>query len=113
MAANQIGTDLIVAVGTTISGYVVESITTGNKDVSMSDVKDEDGVLKTRIVKQTMAKVSLSLYAVSGTVPSTDWPTGGMATVTGWTAYFVDNCSIARTEDAMKVTVELTNIGIT
>ena len=113
MSATQIGTTLQVGVGATITNYIVERIETGDKEVNMKDVKDEDGVLATRIVKQTMAKIRLTLISKSAADPAADWPKGGMSTVSGYTDYFVDNMTIENTEDEERVTVELTNIGIT
>ena len=108
----QIGTALDAGSGTTIGNYIVESITTGDKDVHSEDIRDEDGVLATRIVKQTMNKISLSLIAKSGATPATDFPVGAMAVATGYTSYYVDSCSISKSENAARVSVSLTNIGI-
>jgi len=113
MALEQIGTDLEVGVGTTIVNYIVERFEDGDKEVSMKDVNDEDGVLATRIIKQRMDKRRMTLICKSGATPKTDWPKGAMATVAGWTQYFVDNATVEETEDEQRVNLELTNIGIT
>ena len=113
MALEQLGTDLQVGVGITIANYIVERYETGDNETNMRDVNDEDGVLKTRIIKQRMAKIRLTLISLTAATPLTDWPKGAMATVAGYTEYFVDNMSIENTEDEERVTVELTDIGIT
>jgi len=113
MAANQIGTDLIVGVGTTMTSYVIVSRKVGDAEVNMSDVLDENGVLTTRIVKQTMAKQSLELVAKSGAVPATDFVKGSICAVAPLSNYYIDDVSIDYTDDALKVSVSGTLIGVT
>ena len=113
MAATQIGTDLIVGVGTTMTSYVVVSRKLGDAEVNMSDILDENGVLITRIVKQTMVKQSCELIAKSGAAPATDFVKGAICTVAPFGSYYIDDVSIDYTDDALKVSVSGTLIGIT
>ena len=113
MAGTQIGTEFTVGVGTTLATYTISSYKAGDKNVAMTDVNDEDGALISRLIKQKHPKVELEMLAKTGAAPDTDFPPGEIATATGFTAYFVDSMSYERTEDQMKVSVSLTNIGIT
>lgn len=113
MAATQLGTALEAGVGTTLTDYIIVSIQTGGGDVHMEDIRDEDGKLATRIIMQKMAKIKLELIAKDGADPETDFPEKDIATASGYTNYFVDSCTVSRTEGATKVSVDLIDIGIT
>lgn len=112
MAATQLGTDLLVGAGNVAGNYFVESIESGDADVKFTDYNDENGKLATRVIKDSWAKKTLNLVCKSGATPATDFPVGAMATLSGFTTYFVDSCSITASEDATKVTVQLSAIGI-
>lgn len=113
MATTQLGTDLEIGVGTTMGSYIVESITVDDDDVKQSDINDEDGVLKTRLIKQVMDKITLSLIAISGATPASDFVKGAISGVAPLSDYFIESVSTERTEDAMRVTVTGVNLGIT
>ncbi len=113
MAGTQLGTDLEIGVQTTIDTYIVESYDSGDADVKFVDVFDEDGARVTRIVMQTDAKLTLNLVCKTGAAPETDWPVGAMAVATAFTSFYVDSAVISHIEAAERVTVSLTNIGIT
>lgn len=115
MAATQIGTAHEIAVAT-LTGYTVNQRVEGNADIDFEDIMDEDGARKTRIVYQVDKKLNLDLLLVAGSpsaVPTDDFPEGGMCTVSGLTAYFVDSCPITYTKGATRVQPSMTNIGIT
>ena len=113
MAGTQLGTEFIVGVGTTLDTYTVSSIKTGGVNVALSDVNDEDGALISRLIKQKHAKVDLELVAKTTCDAIGDWPVGAIATATGFTSYYVEDCSIDNTEDQQKVSVSLVLLGIT
>ena len=113
MASTQIGAEYAVGVGTTLATYTVSQITQGGRNVALSDVNDEDGALVSRLIKQKHAKVDLELVALTTADPDTDFPPGEIAAATGFTGYYVEDMNYVRTEDQMKVSVSLVNIGIT
>jgi len=113
MAGTQIGTEYIIGVGTTLATYTVTSISQGSDDISSTDVNDENGKLSSRLIKDVWDRVDLELIAKTTADPDTDFPKGGIATATGFTDYYVDDMSYVRTEDHMRVSVSLQNIGTT
>ena len=115
MAATQIGTTHSIGVAV-LSGYTVNERTEGNADIDYEDIFDEDGARATRIVFQVDPKLTLDLLLTSGgtpPVPATQFPEGGMCTVVGLTAYFVDSCPVTYSKGATRVQPSMTNIGIT
>lgn len=113
MAGTQIGTVYKVGVGETLDTYTITSKNGGSANVASSDVNDEEGALSSRLIKQVHPKVDLELVAKTAADPEADFPIGSIATATGFTAYYVDDMNHTRTEDAMKVSVSLVNIGVT
>lgn len=113
MAGTQIGAEYAVGVGETLTTYTISQVTRGDKNVALSDVNDEDGALVSRLIKQKHAKVDLELIALTSADPDTDFPPGEIAAATGFTAFYVESQTHVRTEDQMKVSVSLVNIGIT
>ena len=114
MAATQYGTKMDVGVGFTgFTNYMAESYETGDVETSRVDQKDIDGVIVTRIVKQKMAKVTFGLAGKSGCAPITDFPKDtALTTPAAFSGYWVDDCRISRTEDVVKVSLTLTNLGL-
>jgi len=113
MAATQHGQDLIVGVGQTMGSYIVERYQTGSKDVHSEDVRDEDGKLKTRIIMDLHAKISLSLIAMTGATPESDFVVGSICAIAPISNFYIEDCQISRVEGARRITVEATNLGIT
>ena len=113
MATTQLGTDLIIGVGQTMGSYVIESIVDMDDDIKMSDIFDEDGARKTRLIMQVDDKITLSLIPISGASPATDFVKGAICAVAPLSNYYIDGASQTRTEGAAKVTVTGINIGIT
>ena len=112
MAATQIGGTLIIGGQQTLTNYIVEQDTLNDANVVQEDVEDADGKLVTRIIFRNEAKIKLSLICKTGATPTSDFPIGGMCTVTGLTAYFVDSAPVVKTKSAQKVDLEMTNLGI-
>jgi len=112
MAATQLGTDVQTGVGSTVAGYIVVSLTSGGKEVMLEDIVDENGVLYTRIVNQTMPKLSAELIPLSASSPATDFVTGAICALGVFDGYYMDDVSIEKTANATKVSVSGTLIGI-
>jgi hypothetical protein len=113
MAGTQIGLVYEIGVGETLDTYTITSVNRGDKNVASSDVNDEDGALTSRLIKQRHDKVDLEMVAKTGAAPETDFPVGLISVATGFTSYYVESMSYVRTEDHMKVSVSLVNIGVT
>lgn len=113
MATTQIGTDLVIGVGTTMGSYIVESITYNQDDIKTKDIFDEDGALKTRLVHFVHDGITLSLIALSGATPQTDFPKGSICAVAPLSNYYIEDASVVRNEGEERVTVTGKNIGIT
>lgn len=110
--ATQLGTTLIIGGQRTLTNYIVESDEVGGNDIDMEDVLDAAGARATRIIFKIDEKAKLSLICKTGATPATDFPEGGMCTVTGLTAWYVDSAPIVKTKSAQKVNVTLTNIHV-
>ena len=113
MGATQLGTDLMVGVGTTMASYVVSKIETLDNDVKTADVFDEDGALKTRIVFYAHARTRLELVCLISAAPATDFVKGSICAVAPLSNFYVEDVTLGRTEGAATVTVTGINIGIT
>ena len=113
MAATQTGTTLEAGVGATLASYIIQKIGTGNDTVSSWDVQDEDGVLATRGVNQTMDVISYELVSKSGADPDTDFPKGKFCAITALSNLWVQDCQINRQAEPETTSVTLVNIGIT
>jgi hypothetical protein len=110
----QIGTTLIVGGQSAITNYIVESETTGSKEVAMEDIDTADGALSTRLIFKRLPTVDLSLISKASAAPATDFPQGDKAgtnagTYSGW---YVDSLSVVKTKSAEKSSVKLTSLGI-
>ena len=112
MAVVEIGTGVGKG-ATTVTGYFVQSYIKGGKEVIMKDIRDETKQLVTRLVFQTHEKVQLTMIPLTATDPESEFPMGGMATNAAFTAFFVDDFALDETGEEDRVTVSLTNIGIT
>jgi len=113
MAGIQLGQELIIGIGQTIGNYIIESISVGDDDIHQEDVRDEDGVLATRIIMQTMDKITLGLIPKSGATPESDFQKGTITSVAPLVDYFVETMSFDRTEASARVSVTALLLGIT
>ena len=104
---------IIHGVTVTFSSYIVSTATDGGKNVEMEDIDNADGTLSTRLIYKRQPKVSLELICEDDANPLADFPEGDMSVLTGLTAYFVDSAKVSKSKSAAKVSLELTNIGIT
>lgn len=114
MAVVAIGTD-VGRGATTLAGYIVQSYGDGDVEFTSQDIHDETNQLKTRLIFQKMPKLTLTLIPLATTNKAAilaDFPKGAMSTGPGLTAFFVDDCQIVETGEAVQVTVSLTNINI-
>lgn len=96
--------------GATLTNYIVQRSTSGEKEVEHEDITDADGATVTRIIFNRHAKLHLELICKTAAAPATDFPEGDMCTVTGLTTYYVDKAPIETYKGAQKVTVDLTAI---
>lgn len=116
--ATVIGTDLAKAVqDLSGSGYYVQTETSGGADIDMEDFESGvDGSRVSRFIYKVDDKLSIEMLA-SGTADQASirahFPEGAMATLSGFTDYFVDSCQINKSRGAWRVNLGLTNIGIT
>lgn len=116
--ATVIGQDLVKAVqDLSASGYYVQSETSGGADIDMEDFENGvDGSRVSRFIYKIDDKLSMEFLAAGTATQSSiraHFPEGGMATLSGFTDFFVDSCSIAKSRAAWRVSVSLTDIGIT
>jgi len=110
---DQIGTTLATGAETITGSYLVQSREQGEKDVDLTDVDDENGVLKTRLIKKRHAKLTLDAILIEGADPGTDFPVGAIAVHTDFTDYYVDSAVLTKDNSgAHRVRVSMTNIGI-
>jgi len=111
--AYQFGTTLDIGSGTITGSYIVESREEGDADLDQEDIFDEDGDRETRIQLNRDPKIVLNLICLSGAAPETDFIKGTIASHTDFTTYFVDDARYSKSKSARRVSVTLTNIGIT
>jgi hypothetical protein len=108
MATTLLGLTTVTYAGqTTLSGYLVLREETG------AEVKDEliegaAGADVAALVYQVKPSVKLRLVVLGG-APATDFPTGLMATATGYTAFRVRSAPIPKEKGARIIEVELVN----
>ncbi|GAG60213.1 unnamed protein product [marine sediment metagenome] len=113
MATTQIGTDLVIGVGQTMGSYIVESYDEGGDEIKSEDIFDEDGALKTRLIMQSMDRITLNLVAISGAAPDSDFAEGAICAVAPLSNYYIESLTVSRTEGARRATVTGVNLGIT
>lgn len=113
MATSQIGTDLEIGVGQTMTDYIVVNRTLQNDDIKTEDVDDEDGALATRLVFRRHDSIELELVAKSGATPETDFVKGAICTLAPLANYYIEDVSIERVEGAARVRVTGKDLGIT
>lgn len=113
MAVTQIGTDLVIGVGTTMASYIVSKITNADDEIKTADVFDEDGALETRLVFWNHDRIKLELIALSGANPASDFVKGAVCGVSPLSNYYIEDVSVERTEGAAVVNVTGVNLGIT
>lgn len=99
---------------TGLANYIVESSTSGGKEIDFEDVFDANGLRATRLIFNRYPIINFVLIATTGaTNPAADFPYGNMCTLTGMTSLYVESCEIATNKGATRVTVTLKNLGIT
>jgi len=113
MATTQLGTEVIVGVGQTMTDYILESYEEGGDEVKTEDVFDEDGVLATRLIMQIQDRITLNLVVKTGANPETDFDEGAICAIGPITNYYIESLSISRVEGARKCSVTAINLGIT
>jgi hypothetical protein len=115
MPASQLGADLLLTPGTTISGYTVVSrnISTVSDN---EEKKDENGALKVRITYSALEQIQLVLEpetAKDESAIKADFPINAKTTITGLTTYTVTDRSIDRSSGPAQVNVTLLADGLT
>ena len=113
MGGTQIGTVYEAGVGETLAGYTIETIDRGGKNVASNDINDEDGAVSSRLITQDHDLIDLVMVAKTGADPAADFPPGSIAAATGFTSYYVNSMVYSRSQNQMRVTVSLENIGVT
>ena len=110
----SIGASFSVGGQSTITNYLVESDTAGEKEVAMEDIDNPDGSLAGRLIFKRLLQRSLSLIALSAAAPTTDFPKGTKAPSTAGTysGWYVDDASVTLTKSAARVSVKVTSLGI-
>ena len=115
MPASQLGADLLLTPGTTISGYTV--VTRDLDDIDDSELKkDEDGKPKVRITYSSMEQITLVLEPETAKTEATikaEFPKLAKCTITGLTAYTVMDRRITRSVGPAQVNVTLLLDGLT
>jgi len=116
--ATVIGTDLVKAVqDLSASGYYVQTETSGGADIDMEDFEDgTDGSRISRFIYKVDDKLSVEMLAAGTATQSSiraHFPEGAMATLSGFTDFFVDSCQINKSRGAWRINLGLTDIGIT
>lgn len=112
MSATQLGTTLIIGGQRALTNYIVSEDTLNDANVVSEDIEDADGKLATRIIFRNEAKIKVSLICKTGATPTSDFPMGGMCTITGLTGYFIDSAPVVKTKSAQKCTLEMTLLGV-
>lgn len=110
----KIGNTDVVVGAPTVVGYIVQSVTDpAGSDIDSEDIIDHStGQLVTRLVHQVFDKITATLTTTTGT-PNTEFPRGKICTLGLFNGYYVDDCQVENTRSGQRVTVSLTDIGIT
>ena len=110
----KIGNQDVTIGAPTVTGYIVQSVTDpSGADIDMEDIVDHStGQRVTRLVHQVDMKINATLTTTTAT-PSTDFPIGQICTLGLFNGYFVDDCQVEKTRAGQRVTVSLTDIGLT
>jgi hypothetical protein len=114
MPITQVGTGLqFGGQATAFASYIVETDTTNEVEGGKEDTFNADGSLANRAVFYRWSKVTLNLIAKTGAIPATDFPPENLCAATGaYSGWWVDSAPIVRSKSPTKITVTLTNIGI-
>ena len=113
MATTQYGTKLNIGVGTagiTIPNsvnYVLESQEL-NGDVDMEITNDANGAPYNICVYNQFPTVTLNLICLAAAAPTTDFPEGTVIDST----WYINSAPVVKTKSPHRVSVSLTNIGI-
>jgi hypothetical protein len=113
MAAEQIGTDMLVGAGTVTGLYIVESYEIGNFEVDKEHIVDENGAMSTIVTFGRYAIHRLVLLCLAAATPETDFIKGTIASHADFNTMYVDDYSRAQVKGVHKVNVTLIDYGIT
>jgi hypothetical protein len=115
MAATQLGADLLLEPGATVTGYVVVSRRVPDPVTSEEEKVGADGALANLITYYSHPVVELVLEPLAATAEATiltDFPKNAKCTVSGLTAYTVRSRDIERSAGPARVTVRLVLDGL-
>lgn len=110
MAATQIGTTLLLGVGSTLGSYIIAQITNNEANIVSEEVEDENGALATHITYRNEPVIGFELICKSDATPATDFPIGALATLSGYGSYLVENATVTATKSPRRVSVRLRQI---
>ena len=114
MAATEFGTNLEVGAGTppitlpNAANYIVESYEV-NGTVDMEVTNDADGAPYHINVYNKFPTCTLNLICLAAAAPTTDFPEGQLIN-TNW---YIDSAPVVKTKSPHRVTLQVTQIGIT
>lgn len=107
--APQTGAAMLVDTAT-LTNYIIESVTDGQRTIDFEDVMNEDGLRVARLIFNRNAQIVMTLICKSAATPLVDFPVGDMCTLSGLTTYFVTSAPITSVKGARKITVTLDKI---
>ena len=113
MAATEFGTNLELGSGTppitlpNAASYIVESYEV-NGEVDMEVTNDADGAPYHIAVFSKFPTCTLNLICLSGAVPTTDFPEGTVID----TDWYINSAPVVKTKSPHRVTLSVTQIGI-
>lgn len=115
MAATVIGTGLQVGASVSIgtwTNYIVQSVKENDKEIDMEKVMDADGKVTSLVIYGKYPRITVTALLKSAATPSTDFPPGELAALTGLTAYYVESASVDKTKSPHVLTVTLVNYSL-
>lgn len=108
----QIGQSLNVGGQTAVTGYIITSERTGPAQRDEEDIDTTAGAFSTRIIFKQQDRASLEIIAHSG-YTGTEFTEGTICGATPWSLYFVQSTTPTKTKGALRLAVELINLGST
>lgn len=96
----------------TWTGYVVQRVTDGDKEIDMEKVNDAAGVLASILVYNRFQRIVVEALVKTGSTPATDFPKGDLCALTGLTTYWVEDVNISKEKGPWKVTATLVNYNL-
>lgn len=96
----------------TLTNYILESVTDGEKTYDFEDVFNEDGKRVTRLIFNREKKMTFTMALKTAATPLTDWPVGAYSTITGATTFFVESAPITKVKGVHKITVTCSEIFV-